>query len=67
MNLDVLRELDQMAAKLEATIHKLPQAKRDELLGDIERIRALLANLLSAAYADMRLDRLKTKPTANGA
>lgn len=38
MNVDGLRELDEMAAKLEATIHKLPQVKRDELLRDVERI-----------------------------
>jgi hypothetical protein len=49
MNADGLRELDEMAAKLEATIHKLPQMKRDELIRDIERIRAQLTALLSAA------------------
>ena len=35
MNVDGVRELDEMAAKLEATIHKLPQVKRDELLRDM--------------------------------
>ena len=49
MNVDGLRELDEMAAKLEATIHKLPQVKRDELLRDVERIRAQLTALLSAS------------------
>jgi len=48
MNAEGLRELDDMAAKLEATIHKLPQVKRDELLRDIERVRAKLTALLSA-------------------
>lgn len=48
MNVDGLRELDEMAAKLEATIHKLPQVQRDELLKDIERVRAKLLALLSA-------------------
>jgi len=33
-----------MAAKLESTIHKLPAVKRDELLGNIQRIRAQLKN-----------------------
>jgi hypothetical protein len=56
-----------MAAKLEAIIHKLPHVKRDELLRDIERIRTLLTDLLSASHADVRPDRLKTKPTATGA
>ena len=37
MNVEGLRELDEMAAKLEATIRKLPQVKRDELLQDIEK------------------------------
>ena len=67
MNVDGLRELDEMAAKLEAIIHKLPHVKRDELLRDIERIRTLLTDLLSASHADVRPDRLKTKPTATGA
>jgi hypothetical protein len=49
MNVDGLRELDEKAAKLEATIHKLPQVKRDELLRDIERIRAQLTALLAAS------------------
>jgi hypothetical protein len=49
MNMDGLRELDEMAAKLEATIHRLPQVNRDELLRDIERIRAQLAVLLSTS------------------
>jgi hypothetical protein len=43
MNVDGLRELDEMAAKLEATARKLPQGLRhDELLRDIERFRAQL-------------------------
>ena len=66
MNVDGLRELDQMAAKLESTIHKLPAVKRDELLRDIERIRAQLTDLLSASDAEVRPDRLKTKPTTTG-
>ena len=35
MNVDDLRELGGMAAKLESTIQKLPAVKRDELLRDI--------------------------------
>ena len=57
MKVDGLRELDEMAAKLEATIHKLPQVKRDELLRDIEGIRAQLAALLSGS-AEEQPDRL---------
>jgi len=49
MNVDGLRELDEMAAKLEAIIHKLPHVKRDELLRDIERIRAQVTALLAAS------------------
>ena len=49
MNVDGLRELDEMASKLEATIHKLPQVSRDELLRDIKRIRAQLTALLAAS------------------
>ena len=41
------RDLDEMAAEMESAIHKLPTVKRDELLRDIQRIRALLAALLS--------------------
>jgi hypothetical protein len=52
MNVDGLSELDEMAAKLEATIHKLPRVNRDELLRDIERIRTQLAVLLSASKAE---------------
>ena len=48
MNVEGLRDLEEMAAKLEATIHKLPQFQRDELLRDIERIRAQLTDLLSS-------------------
>jgi hypothetical protein len=48
MNVDGLRELDEMAAKLEATARKLPQGLRhDELLRDIERFRAQLTARLS--------------------
>lgn len=47
MNVDDLRELDEMAAKLESTIHKLPAVKRDELLRDIQGIREQLTALLS--------------------
>ncbi len=57
MNVEGLRDLEEMAAKLEATIHKLPQVQRDELLRDIERIRALLTNLLSAFGLGVRPDR----------
>jgi hypothetical protein len=66
MKVDGLRELDEMAAKLEATIHKLPQVKRDELLRDIKGIRAQLTGLLSEFRADARPDRLNTKPAATG-
>ena len=52
MNVNGLRELDEMAAKLQATIHKLPRVKRDELLRDVERIRAQLTALLSASNAE---------------
>ncbi len=48
MNVEGLRDLEEMAEKLEATIHKLPQVQRDELLRDIKRIRAQLTDLLSA-------------------
>ena len=58
MNVDGLRELDEMAVKLEATIHKLPQVKRDELLQDIEKIRAQLTALLTASNAGEQPDRL---------
>ena len=34
---------------MESAIHKLPAVKRDELLRDIQRIRALLTALLSGA------------------
>lgn len=51
MDVDGLRELDQMAAKLEVTVHKLPQVKRDQLLGDIERLRAQLSAMLKALNA----------------
>ena len=43
MRMDGLLELEEMAAKLEATARKLPQGLgRDELLRDIERFRARL-------------------------
>ena len=58
MNVEGLRELDEMAAKLEATIRKLPQVKRDELLQDIEKIRAQLTALLTASNAGEQPDRL---------
>ena len=58
MNVDGLRELDEMAAKLEATIRKLPQVKRDELLQDIEKICAQLTALLTASNAGEQPDRL---------
>ncbi len=32
MKVDGLRELDEMAAKLESTIHELPEIKRNDLL-----------------------------------
>ena len=60
------QELDEMAAKLEATIHKLPEVKRDELLRDIERIRGQLTDLLSAPNAEVRPDRLNNRPTKTG-
>jgi hypothetical protein len=47
MSVDGLQELVEMAAKLESTIQKLPAVKRDELLRDIQRIRAQLTALLS--------------------
>ena len=62
-----LRELDEMAAKLKATIYKLPQVKRDELLRDIERIGAQLADLLLASNAKVRPDELRTKSAKTGA
>jgi hypothetical protein len=44
MTIDGLRELDEMAVKLEATARELPQGPgRDELLRDIARFRAQLA------------------------
>ena len=52
MNMDGLLELAEMAAKLEATARKLPQALRhDELLRDIERFRAQLAAELAGLKA----------------
>jgi len=62
-----LRELDEMAAKLKTTIYKLPQVKRGELLRDIERIRAQLADLLLASNAKVRPDELRTKSAKTGA
>jgi hypothetical protein len=55
MNVDGLRELDEMAAKLESTIQRLPAVKRDELLRDLQRIRAQLTALLSASKAENSL------------
>jgi hypothetical protein len=44
MTVDGLRELEEMAVKLEATARKLPQGPgRDELLRDIASFRAVLA------------------------
>jgi hypothetical protein len=57
MNVNGLRELDEMAAKLQATIHKLPRAKRDVLLRDVERIRAQLTALLSASNTEEKPNR----------
>jgi hypothetical protein len=57
MNVDGLRELDERAAKLEATIHRLPPVQRDELLKDIEKVRAKLMALLSAFNAEKQPDR----------
>jgi hypothetical protein len=52
MNVDGLRELDEMAAKFEATARKLPQGlRRDELLRDTERFRAQLIAQLSGLKA----------------
>jgi hypothetical protein len=46
---DHLRELEEMAAKLEATARKLPTGpRRDELLEDIARFRAQVAALQAA-------------------
>jgi hypothetical protein len=58
MNVDSLRELDEMAAKLESTIQRLPAVKRDELLRDLQRIRAQLTGLLSASKANEQPDGL---------
>jgi hypothetical protein len=55
MNVDGLRELDEMAAKLESTIQRLPAVKHDELLRDLQRIRAQLTALLSASKAENSL------------
>jgi len=53
MNVDGLRDLEEMAAKLEATARKLPQELRhDDLLRDIERFRAQLTAQLSAMNAE---------------
>jgi hypothetical protein len=57
MNVNGLRELDEMAAKLEATIHKLRRVKRDALLRDVERIRVQLTALLSASNAEEKPNR----------
>jgi hypothetical protein len=52
MGVDGLLELEEMAAKLEATARKLPQGlKHEELLRDIERFRAQLAAQLSGLKA----------------
>jgi alpha-beta hydrolase superfamily lysophospholipase len=46
---DGIKELQEMAAKLAATAHKLPPGRgRHELLQDIERFRAQLSGQLSA-------------------
>jgi hypothetical protein len=52
MTLSGLQQLEEMAAKLEATARKLPQgAGRDELLRDIARFRAKVS-----CFAGRRLD-----------
>jgi hypothetical protein len=52
MGVDGLLELEEMAAKLDATARKLPQGlKHEELLRDIERFRAQLAAQLSGLKA----------------
>ena len=52
MGVDGLLELEEMAAKLEATARKLPQGlKQSELLQDIERFRALLTVQLAELKA----------------
>ena len=49
MSVDGLRELDEMATKLQATAHKLTQSpKRDELLRDIEELRVQITLRISA-------------------
>lgn len=53
MSLEGLRELDEMAAKLQVTAHKLTQvSKRDELLHDIEALRVQIALMISAHIAE---------------
>lgn len=49
---NLVGELDEMAAKLEATIHKLHLMARAEFLQDIERIHTQLTDLLSASNAE---------------
>jgi hypothetical protein len=50
MSLNGLHELEEMAVKLEATAHKLPQGlpNRDDLLRDIASFRAQLGALLQS-------------------
>jgi hypothetical protein len=49
---DAMQELQEMAAKLAATAHKLPRGRgRDELLHDIEKFRTQLTAQLSAINA----------------
>lgn len=53
MSLEGLRELDERAAKLQATAHKLTQvSKRHELLQDIEALRVQIALMISAQIAE---------------
>ncbi len=52
MSVDGLLELEEMAAKLKATVRKLPPGrKHDELLQDIERFRAHLTTQLAGLKA----------------
>lgn len=58
---NLVRDLDEMAAKLETAIQKLQIMARAELLQDIERTRTLLTDLSSASNAEA-FDRLNTMP-----
>jgi hypothetical protein len=62
MTLSGLQEIEEMAAKLEATARKLPQgAGRDELLRDIARFRATLAALQARGFNGNQGEWLKAK------